>query len=71
MSKAEAVEVIQSKYQSFLPYLNERARRVWAAIEAHALGRGGITQVAQTKGLSHTTIYAGIKDKVPKYWGEE
>jgi hypothetical protein len=40
MSKTEIVENLQSKYQAFLPYLNEKTRRLWAAIEAEALDTG-------------------------------
>jgi transposase len=61
-TKAEVVEQIKNKYQVFSPYLNERTRRIWAAIESTALGRGGITQVAHATGLSRTTIYAGLEE---------
>ncbi len=62
MSKTEIVENLQSKYQAFLPYLNEKTRRLWAAIEAEALGYGGVSQVASATGLSRNTIYAGMRD---------
>ena len=44
------------------PVLNERARRRWAASEALALGRGGISAVALATGMSRPTIYAGIRE---------
>jgi DNA-binding phage protein len=59
------VEIIRSKYESLVPYLNERARRVWAATQARSLGWGGITQVCQATGLSRTTIYAGLSELQP------
>lgn len=62
MSKAEIVETIKTKYEWFSPYLNEKTRRIWAAIEAEALGYGGVSQVAQATGLSRTTIYVGMKE---------
>lgn len=62
MLNVETIEVIQSKYESFLPYLNERTRRVWAGMEAKALGHGGVTTVSQATGLSRNTIMAGMKD---------
>lgn len=62
MSKMEIVEAIKTKYECFYPYLNERTRRIWAAIEASAIGRGGVSQVAQATGLSRTTIYLGIEE---------
>jgi hypothetical protein len=62
MSKAEIVEVIKTKYECFSPYLNEKTRRIWASIEAQALGRGGVSLVAKATGLSRTTIYVGRKE---------
>jgi transposase len=62
MRNSEIVDQIKSKYAAFSPYLNERTRRLWAAIETISLGRGGISQVAQATGLSRTTIYAGIQE---------
>ena len=35
---------------------------LWAAVEARALGRGGVTTVAKASGLSRTTIYAGLRE---------
>lgn len=62
MSNIEVVESIRGKYELLLPYLNEKTRRLWAAIEAHALGWGGITQVAEATGLSRTTIHEGLRE---------
>src|SRR5271166_2715026 len=36
--------------------------RLWAAVEARALGRGGVSMVATAIGMSRTTIYAGLKE---------
>ncbi|MBD2508680.1 ISAzo13 family transposase, partial [Nostoc muscorum FACHB-395] len=62
MSKAEIVEAIKTKCEYFSPYLNEKTRRIWAAIEAQILGRGGVSQVSLATGLSRTTIYVGLKE---------
>ena len=43
------------------PVLGERARRLWAAAEARAIGRGGISRVAEATGLSRITIRAGMR----------
>ena len=43
--------------------LNERLRRLWAATEAHEIGRGGVTTVALATGLSQTTISGGIQEQ--------
>ena len=42
--------------------LNEKTRRRWAAVEARALGRGGIARVAEATGLSRATISAGLQE---------
>ena len=44
------------------PLRDERARRLWAAVEARSLGRGGIIRVAEATGLARATIRAGLKE---------
>jgi DNA-binding phage protein len=56
------VQVISEKYTTLEPVLDERARRLWAATEARAIGRGGISRVADATGLSRTTIRAGLNE---------
>ncbi len=53
---------IQAKWNVLSPMLDERARRLWAAAEAKALGHGGITLVSEVTGLSRMTIHAGIEE---------
>jgi hypothetical protein len=55
-------EAIAAKFISLRPLLDERARRVWAAVEARAMGRGGISRVAAATGLSRVTIRAGLQE---------
>jgi Rhodopirellula transposase DDE domain len=55
-------QAIKAKYASLEPVLDERARRLWAATEARAIGRGGITRVAEATGLSRVTIRAGLNE---------
>src|SRR5690242_17734616 len=52
--------LIAEKYKGLRPVLNEQSRRRWAAAEALALGRGGISAVARATGLSRPTIRDGI-----------
>ena len=40
----------------------ERSRRVWAATEAQALGRGGPGVVARATGIAESTIRRGLRD---------
>jgi len=41
------------------PELNERQRRLWAASEARAAGRGGITATARATGMAISTVRKG------------
>jgi hypothetical protein len=53
---------ISSRFKDIEPLLDERTRRVLAAAEAKAAGRGGIGQVARSTGVSIRTIKRGIRD---------
>ena len=55
-------QMIRRKYHLLGETFNERQRRLWAAIEASQLGRGGISTVARATGLSRTTIYQGLEE---------
>src|SRR5207248_11578221 len=54
--------VLQNKFLSLRPLLDERQHRLWAAAEARAIGRGGISRVAAATGLSRNTIRAGLRE---------
>jgi hypothetical protein len=54
-------QTIEAKYTTLWPLLDGRARRLWAAVEARAIGRGGIIRVAEATGLSRGTIRAGLR----------
>jgi Rhodopirellula transposase DDE domain len=58
--RMEQVSVIKQKYEAIKPYMDERMRRVWAAAEAKALGRGGISAVSLATGLTRKTIRSGL-----------
>src|SRR6266852_3391510 len=62
MQDAESLGAIRGKYIELLEDLDERGRRRWAAVEARALGRGGVTAVALATGLSDRTIRTGLKE---------
>jgi DNA-binding phage protein len=55
-------QTIAAKFAILRPLLDERARRLWAAVEARAIGRGGISWVAEATGLSRPTIRAGLQE---------
>ena len=54
--------VIREKFKSLEPVLDERTRRYWAAAEAIALGRGGVTCISRITGFSRTTVHQGIRE---------
>jgi hypothetical protein len=56
----ETEDIIRSKYRILSPAMNERSRRLWAATEAIALGRGGIALVLRATGLAFNTVYRGM-----------
>jgi hypothetical protein len=53
---------LAARLASVWPLLDERTRRLTAANEALALGRGGITEVSRACGLSRKAIAKGIKE---------
>jgi transposase len=55
---------IAERFAGLGPELNERQRRIWAASEARACGRGGIAAVSRATGISEDTVGRGIKELV-------
>jgi transposase len=53
---------IEDKYRMLAGRLDEATLRLWAAVEARTLGRGGVSMVAKAIGISRTTIYAGLEE---------
>jgi transposase len=62
MHDADTIESLRLKFVELLDELDERGRRRWAAVEARALGWGGITAVALATGLSDRTIRTALKE---------
>ena len=56
------VATLRKKFRILRDVLDERGRRVWAAAEANALPRGGVSLVAEATGLSRSTIHAGLRE---------
>ena len=61
-------EKIKVKFAAMEPLLDERTRRIWAAVEAKALGRSGISQVAESTGLSRNTVRSGLRESEAGRW---
>jgi hypothetical protein len=53
---------IRAKYRKLSGWLDEKRRRLWAAVEAEQLGFGGVAAVATATGLSRNTIRAGVNE---------
>ena len=53
---------LAEKLTTLLPYLNERQRRLCLAVEARALGYGGVARVARAAGVSRPTVQQGLRD---------
>jgi hypothetical protein len=65
------VVAIKARFEALAPFLGERERRLWAASEAHAAGRGGVATVSAVTGIARSTIGRGLtelghgKDQIP------
>jgi len=69
MDASTSIAAIRQKFESLGPVMTERMRRQWAACEALALPRGGMTLVAQATGMSRTTVWAGARElRNPSDW---
>lgn len=65
---------IKIRFELMAGRLDERTQRQFAAAEALAVGRGGISLVSQATGLSRVTITAGVselKEALPLLEGKE
>jgi len=60
--RKHGLDALKAKVDRLWPHLDERARRLFAASEAKALGRGGISAVSRVCGLSRVTITKGMKE---------
>src|SRR3954469_13828473 len=65
-------EAIERRFALLARHLDERTRRLLAASEAMAIGRGGASAVARATGVSRRVIGEGLKeltDGPPAGWG--
>ncbi len=54
--------LLREKYSMLLPHLNEKEKRLVLSSDALSFGRGGLSLVAKTSGVSRVTLNAGLKD---------
>ena len=62
MIRAAQERAARKRYREMAPVLNEQSRRRFVALEAQALGRGGVSLMAEISGLARSTIYQGLSD---------
>src|ERR1022692_2368211 len=55
-------QVLAAKFETILPHLDERQRRLLLAAEARWLGYGGVSLVARAAGVSRVTVTAGVEE---------
>lgn len=53
---------IKAGFETLSPYLDERARRLFAATEARAAGRGGVAAVSEATRVARSTIGRGLAE---------
>jgi hypothetical protein len=62
MIRSAQVRATRKRYRELAPVLNEQSLRRFVALEAQALGRGGVSLMARISGLARSTIYHGLSD---------
>jgi hypothetical protein len=62
MIRSAQARAARRRYREMAPVLNEQSRRRFVAVEAQALGRGGVSLMARISGLARSTIYHGLRD---------
>src|SRR5215831_15381421 len=62
MIRAAQARAARKRYREMAPVLDEQSRRRFVALEAQALGRGGVSLMARITGLARSTIYHGLSD---------
>ena len=53
---------LATKINTMLPLLDEKQKRIFLALEANALGHGGVKLIHEISGVSQTTIIRGKKE---------
>src|SRR5262249_4076042 len=62
MIRAVQARDARKRFREMAPVLNEQSRRRFVAMEARALGRGGVRLMSRISGLARSTIYHGLSD---------
>ena len=59
---SEDIVAVATKFDKICPFLDERSRRMWCAVEAQSYGYGGVLLVHKATGISKSTISKGIRE---------
>jgi hypothetical protein len=62
MIRSAQVRDARKRYREMAPVLNEQSLRRFVALEARALGHGGVSLMSRVSGLARSTIYHGLSD---------
>jgi Rhodopirellula transposase DDE domain len=62
MIRSVQARAARTRYSQMAPVLDEQSRRRFVALEAQALGRGGVSLMARISGLARSTIQRGLED---------
>jgi hypothetical protein len=62
MIRVVQARAARKRYREMAAVLNEQSRRRFVALEARALGRGGVSLMSRISGLARSTIYQGLSD---------
>ncbi|MGH7393880.1 MAG: ISAzo13 family transposase [Candidatus Rokuibacteriota bacterium] len=66
MGSVDSEQGIERRYEELSPVLNEQGLRRFAATEARAYGRGGVSVVSRITGIARSTIGRGIREIAEK-----
>lgn len=56
------MENVRQRFMLIMRHLDEKQRRLWCAVEAKQIGRGGLKVVNQATGVNRQTIINGIRE---------
>ena len=62
MIRPEELSGARKRFREMAPVLDEQSLRRFVALEARAMGHGGVRAMTRVSGLAPSTIYRGLAD---------
>jgi hypothetical protein len=62
ISDMTTIDQMRTRFETIWPHLDEKGRRLWAASEAKAYGRGGLKIAHDVTGMSRSVIAEGLRN---------